>query len=66
MNPELPLDGRIYTLTVSRVLTTNVSQINPGQLLFRATLKVWLGSLLLKIDAPNEFFEKFTACLVYS
>ena len=40
MNPKLPLDGRIYTLTLGSVLTTNVSQINLCQLLFRATLKV--------------------------
>ena len=28
MNTKLPLDGRIYTLTVGSVPTTNVSQIN--------------------------------------
>ena len=34
MNPKLPLDGRIYMLTVGSVLTTNVSQISLCQLLF--------------------------------
>jgi len=29
MNPKLPLDGRIYTLTAGRVLNTTVFQINP-------------------------------------
>ena len=42
----MPLDGRIYTLTAGRVLTTNVFQINLGQLLLRATLKVRLDSCL--------------------
>ena len=46
MNPKLPLHGRMYTLTVGSVLTTNVSQISLCQLLFRATLKVWLDSCL--------------------
>ena len=46
MNPKLPLDGRIYTLTVGSVLTTNVFQTNLCQLLFRATLKVRLDSCL--------------------
>ena len=46
MNPKLPLDGRIYILTVGRVLNTIVFQINLGRLLFRATLKVRLGSSL--------------------
>ena len=53
MNPKLPLDGRIYTLTAGRVLTINVFQINLGQLLLRATLKVRLDSCLstaLKMD----------------
>ena len=45
MNPKLPLDGRIYTLTAGR-LNTNVFQINVGKLLFRATLNVRLGSCL--------------------
>ena len=47
------LDGCIYTLTVGMVLDTNVFQINLGELLFRATLKVRLGSCLssaLKMD----------------
>ena len=30
MNPKLPLNGRIYTLTVDRVLNTIVFQINLG------------------------------------
>ena len=46
MNPKLPLDGRIYILTLASVLSTNVSQINLCQLLFRATLKVRLDSCL--------------------
>ena len=65
----MPLNGHIYKLTVSRVLATNVSQINLGKLLFRATLKVRLGSclsLLLKWTpwtAPNQCtFQKITAC----
>ena len=71
MNPKLPLDGRIYTLTVGRVLNTIVFQINLGSLLFRATLKATLGSCLstaLKMDnldctKINAHFKKFTACL---
>ena len=35
-----------YTLTVGRVLTTKVSQINLGQLLSRAALKIRLDSCL--------------------
>ena len=53
MNPKLPLDGRIYTLTVGRVLNIIVFQINLDQLLFTATLRVRLGSCLstaLKMD----------------
>ena len=46
MNPKLPLDGRIYTLTVGSIPTTNVSQNNLCQLLFKATLKVRLDSCL--------------------
>ena len=38
MNPKLPLDGYIYTLTAGRVLNTNAFQINLGKLLFRGTL----------------------------
>ena len=68
MNQKLPLDGCIYTLTVGRVLNTNVFQINLGKLLFRLTLKVRLGSCLssaLKIDKLdctkiNAHFKKFT------
>ena len=71
MNPKLPLDGRIYTLTVGRVLNIIVFQINLGKLLFRATLRVRLGSCLstaLKMDnldctKINAHFKKFTACL---
>ena len=77
MNPKLPLDGRIYmyTLTAGRVLTTNVFQINLGQLLpmLRATLKVRLDSCLstaLKMDNLDCSYQnqimhisKFTACL---
>jgi len=53
MNPKFSLNGRIYTLTVGRILNTNVFQINLGELLFRANLKVRLGSCLstaLKMD----------------
>ena len=47
MNPKFPLNGRIYMLTVGRVLlTTNASQISLCPHLFRATLKVRLGSRL--------------------
>ena len=57
MNPKLPFDGHIYILTVGSVLTTNVSQSNLCQLLFRATLKVRLDSclsLLLEWTAPKK------------
>ena len=69
MNPKLPLDGRIYTLTVGSVLTTNVSQISLCQLLFRATLKVRLDSclsLLLEWTTLTALHisKKFTACLL--
>ena len=46
MSPKLPLNGCIYILTTGTVLNTNVFQINLGKLLFRATLKVRLGSCL--------------------
>ena len=46
MNPKLTLKGCVYTLTVGRVLNTNVFQINLGKVLLRATLKVRLGSCL--------------------
>ena len=46
MTPKLPLNGCIYILTTGTVLNTNVFQINLGKLLFRATLKVRLGSCL--------------------
>ena len=50
---------------------TNVFQINLCKLLFRATLKVWLGSCLstalimdnLDCTKINAHFKKFTACL---
>ena len=69
MNPNLPLDGRIYTPTVGKVLNIIVFQINLGYLLFTATLRVRLGSCLstaLKMDnctKINAHFKKFTACL---
>jgi len=58
-------------LTVGRVQNNNVFQINLGELLFRATLKVRLGSCLstaLKMDnldctKINAHFKKITACL---
>ena len=57
MNPKLPLDGHMYTLTVGRVLNTIVFQ----------TVKVRLGSCLstaLKMDSLDcniisAHFEKF-------
>ena len=63
MNPKLPLDGRIYTLTLGSVLTTNVSQINLCQLLFRATLKVSMFVTTLGMDnfdctKMNAHFKK--------
>ena len=73
MNPKLPLNGHIYTLTVGSVLTTNVSQINLCQLLFRPTLKLRLDSCLsqllkwttltapLKMNARSV--QKLTVCL---
>ena len=68
---KLPLNGLVYILTVGRVLNTNVFQLNLGELLFRATLKVRLGSCLstaLKMDnldctKINAHFKTFTACL---
>ena len=64
MNPKLPLDGHIYTLTVGSVLTTNVSQINLCQLLFKATLKVRLDSCLsLLLEWTTLTATKWMACL---
>ena len=51
MNPKLPLDEHIYTLTAGRVLNTDGFQINLGKLLFRATLKVRLGACLSLLTA---------------
>ena len=70
MTPKLPLNGRIYTLTVGSVLTTNVSQINLCQLLFRPTLKLGLDlSFVTTLEMDNfdctkmnARFQKFTAC----
>ena len=39
----MSLNGRIYTLTASRVLKANVFQINLAKFLLRAALKVRLG-----------------------
>ena len=71
MNPKLPLNGHIYTLTPGRVLNTNVFQINLVKLLFRATLKVRLGSCLSLLSkcttrtAPNQCtYKKFTTSLI--
>ena len=50
---KLPLDGRIYVLTIGSVLTTNVSQINLCHLLFRATLKVRLDMFVTKLGIDN-------------
>ena len=68
INPKLPLDKRIYTLTAGRVLNTNMFQINLGKLLFRATFKVRLGSCLsTALEIANFDSTKinahFTACL---
>ena len=56
----------LYMLTVGRVLTTNVSQINLGQLLFRATLKVMfvttLGMDNFDCTKVNAHFKKFMTC----
>ena len=71
MNPKLPLDGRIYTLTVGSILTTNVSQINLCQL-FVQTYSQTRARLMfvttLEMDnfdctKMNARFQKFTACL---
>ena len=62
MNPKICTDGRIYMLTVGRVLTTNVSQTNLWQLLFRATLKVRLEShlsLLLEGQLCTKTIARF-------
>ena len=67
MNPKLPLNGHMYTLTVGRVLNTIVFQINLGKFLFRATLRVRLGSCLstvLKMD--NLDCTKINLCTFYS
>ena len=55
-------------LTVGSVLTTNVSQTNLCQLLFRATLKVSMFVTTLGMDnfdctKMNAHFKKFTAYL---
>ena len=50
---KLPLDGRIYVLTIGSVLTTNVSQINLCHLLFRPTLKVRLDMFVTKLGMDN-------------
>ena len=64
MNPKLPLDGRIYTLTAGRVLNPNVFQINLGELLFRAT-QSQARLMFINMDCTkiNAHFKKFTACL---
>ena len=54
MNQKLPLDGRIYTLTVGRVLNTTVFQINLGELLFRATQSQGIGSCLSTWTVPKS------------
>ena len=50
MNPKFPIDGRIYTLTVGSILTTNVSQTNLCWLLFRPALKIRLDSCLSRLQ----------------
>ena len=73
MNPKLPLDGRIYMLTVGSVLTTNVSQINLCQLAFvqsysqsqaRLLFVTTLGMDNFDCTKMNVHFEK--SQLVYS
>ena len=63
----MPLDGRIYMLTVGSVLTTNVSQTSLCQLLLRATIKVRLDPCLSldNFDCTKMIarFQNFTACL---
>ena len=50
--PQIGTHNRfIYMLTVGRVITTNVSQINLGQLLSRVTLKAELGYRLMFVNA---------------
>ena len=56
--PQIGTHNRfIYMLTVGRVITTNVSQINLGQLLSRVTLKAELGYRLMFVNAlgTNKF-----------
>ena len=65
----------LYILTVSSVLTTNLSQISLCQLLFRATLKFRLARLMFVTTLGTDNFDctkmnahlkKFTACLLVS
>ena len=58
------IDGRFYTLTVGRVLNTNVFQINLGELLFRATQRqARLMFINMYCTKTYAHFQKFTACL---
>ena len=71
MNQKLPLDGRIYTLTVGSDLTTNVSQINlcqPFVQTYSQTRARLMFVTTLEMDnfdctKMNARFQKFTACL---
>ena len=71
VTPKLLINRCIYMLTVGRVLTTNMSQINLGQLLSRTTLKsqarltfiTVLEMDNLECTKINTHFKKFTACL---
>ena len=72
MNPKLPLDGRIYTLTVGSVLTTNVAISNQSMPAFvqiysqtRARLMFVTTLEMDNFDCTkmNARFQKFTACL---
>ena len=71
VTPKLLINRCIYMLTVGRVLTTNMSQINLGQLLSRTTLKSQASLTFvtalemdnLECTKINTHFKKFPACL---
>ena len=70
MNPKLPLDGHIYTLTAGRFLKTKVFQINLGELLLKATqrqarLMFVNCSKMDNLDCTkiNAHFKNFTTCV---
>lgn len=71
MNPKLPLNGRIYTLTVGRVLTHQCvsDQSRPAFVQSHSQSQAMLAFVTAlgmdKFDCTkiNAHFKKFTACL---